>query len=59
MAYFNGVKVWVNALPRPVNSDGRVDKLAALRDHVEKGVGRAGVDRYGVEYLREHFGVWP
>ena len=59
MAYANGTKVWVNAMPRPVYSDGRVDKLAALRDHVEKGVGRDGVDRMGVEYLREHFGVWP
>lgn len=59
MAYLNGVKTWVNAMPRPVYADSKIDKVAALRDHVEKGVGRAGVDRYGVEYLRENYGVWP
>jgi hypothetical protein len=59
MAWSNGVRVWAHGLPRPVYSDGRVDKLASLRDHVEKGLGRENSDRYAVDFLREHHGVWP
>jgi hypothetical protein len=59
MAWHNGTKVWANAMPRPVYSDGRVDKIASLRDHVEQGQGRDTADRYAVDYLRREFGVWP
>lgn len=59
MAYANGVKVWANALPRPVYSDSRFDRIAALRDHVEKGVGRSDADHFAVEHLRQVYGVWP
>jgi hypothetical protein len=55
----NGVKVWVNAMPRPVYADGNFDKVASLRDHVEQGVGREKSDRCAVEYLRSQYGVWP
>lgn len=59
MAYANGVKVWANALPRPVYSNRRFDKIAALHDHVEKGVDRLGADHLAVEHLRAVYGVWP
>ncbi len=59
MAYSNGVKVWVNAMPRPVYSDGRIDKVASLRDFVQQGAGRETADRHAVEYLRAQYGVWP
>ncbi len=59
MAWMNGTKVWVNAMPRPVYSDGHFDKVASLRDHVEKGLGRENADQYAVEYLRKTYGIWP
>jgi hypothetical protein len=59
MAYAHGIKVWVNAMPRPVYADGHFDKVAALRDHVEQGVGRENADRMAVEYLRETWKAWP
>jgi hypothetical protein len=59
MAWKNGTKVWVNAMPRPVYSDSRFDKVASLRDHVEKGLGRENSDLYAVDYLRKTHGIWP
>jgi hypothetical protein len=59
MAWSNGVRVWANAMPRPVFADGHFDKVAALRDYVEQGIGREKSDRYAVEHLREQYGVWP
>jgi hypothetical protein len=59
MAWLNGVKVWVNAMPRPVYADGHFDKVASLRNHVEQGLGREQSDRLAVEYLRSQYGVWP
>ena len=59
MAYSNGFKVWVNAMPRPVYSDGAVDKIASLRNHVEDGHGRQKAEELAVDYLRKHHGAWP
>jgi len=59
MAWSNGVRVWANAMPRPVYADGHFDKVAALRDHVEQGIGREKSDLYAVQYLRDQYGVWP
>jgi hypothetical protein len=46
-------------MPRPVYADGHFDKVAALRDHVEQGIGREKSDLYAVQYLRDQYGVWP
>lgn len=59
MAYRNGTKVWVNGMPRPVFSNSRMDKVAALTDHVEQGVDRDAVEQLGVDFLRAEHGVWP
>ena len=59
MAWSDGVRVWANAMPRPVYADGHFDKVAALRDHVEQGIGREKSDLYAVQYLRDQYGVWP
>jgi hypothetical protein len=58
IAALNGTHVWVHDEARPVYADGRFDRIAALRHHVEQGIGRDGADRMGVEYLRQHHGVW-
>lgn len=58
MAATTGTMVWVGDEPRPVYSDGLIDRVSSLRDFVEQGVGREGADRLAVEYLRENFGVW-
>jgi len=58
MATQNGTHVWAHDEARPVHSDGRFDRVAALRHHVEQGIGRDGADRMAVEYLRQHYGVW-
>ena len=58
MAALNGTYVWAHNEARPVYADGRFDRIAALRHHVEQGIGRDGADRMGVEYLRQHHGVW-
>lgn len=59
MAYSNGFKVWVNGMARPVYANSHFDKVAALTDHVEQGVGREAADRHAVDYLRETWGAWP
>jgi hypothetical protein len=59
MAYLHGTRVWVNGMPRPVYANTRMDKVAALTDHVEQGVNRDRADRLAVEHLRAAFGVWP
>lgn len=58
MAYSNGVKTWVNAMPRPVYARGKYDRMAALVAHVEQDYGRTEANRYAVELLRSHYGVW-
>jgi hypothetical protein len=58
MARANGYRVWVNGAARPVYSDGKFDKVAALRDHVEHGVNREGADRQCVDLLRSKYKVW-
>lgn len=58
MAATTGTKIWVQDTPRPVFSDGAADKLFALRDHVEQGVGRDSADQMAVEYLRQQYGIW-
>ena len=58
IAASNGVGVWVHDTPRPVYSDGAIDRLHALRQHVEDGVGREAADRMAVEYMRDNLGVW-
>lgn len=59
MAWLGGTKVWVNGLPRPVFSNTRFDKVAALTDHVEQGINRDRADRLAVDHLRTEYGVWP
>ena len=58
IAASSGVGVWVHDTPRPVYSDGAIDRLHALRHHVENGVGRDAADRMAVEYMRDNLGVW-
>jgi hypothetical protein len=58
MAAAVGTKVWVHDKPRPVFSDGAIDRTHSLRSYVEQGVGREEADRIGVEYLRKHYQVW-
>lgn len=59
MAYKSGTLVWANAMPRPVYADGAFDKVAALKSHVENGMGRKEVEIASVIYLRSNLGVWP
>lgn len=58
MAATMGTKIWVQDTPRPVFSDQAADKIHALRDYVEQGVGRNSADFMAVEYLRTHHGIW-
>lgn len=58
MAASNGVGVWVHDIPRPVYSDGAFDRVHALRQYVEDGIGREAADQLAVEYLRNVVGVW-
>ncbi|MRS02289.1 glycosyltransferase family 2 protein [bacterium] len=58
MAMANGYRVWANGIPRPVYHDGTYDKIAALRDFSESGVGREGADRMAVDMLRSKYGIW-
>jgi hypothetical protein len=58
MAATTGTMVWVHDMPRPVYSDRRIDRVEALRDHIELGFGREEADQMAVRYLRENFGVW-
>lgn len=58
MAALNGTYIWVHDEARPVHSDGHYDRVAALRHHVEQGIGRDGADKMAVEYLRQQYGVW-
>jgi len=58
-AHAAGTRVWTHGTPRPVYSDGRVDKIAALRDYSSEGHGRESADRHAVELLRSKYGAWP
>lgn len=58
MAALNGTYVWAHDEARPVHSDGRFDRVAALRHYVEQGIGRSEADRRAVEYLSQQYGVW-
>lgn len=58
MAASNNTFVWAHDIMRPVYSDTFIDRTAALRNHIEQGVGRSGADRLAVEHLRHEFGVW-
>lgn len=58
MARLNGVGVWAHSIPRPVYSNGRWDRVEALSDYLEQGVGRESADRMCVEYLRSNYNVW-
>ena len=58
MAAITGAMVWVSDEARPVYSDGTIDRIASLRDHVEQGVNREGADHLAVKYLRETYGIW-
>ena len=58
MAATTGTLVWVGDTPRPVYSDGVIDRVASLRNHVEQGVPRDGADHLAVNFLRENYGIW-
>lgn len=58
MAATTGTMVWVSDDARPVYSDGAIDRVASLRDHIEQGVGRVGADYLAVKYLRDACGIW-
>jgi hypothetical protein len=58
MAKANGCNIWVNGIPRPVYGDGEYDRIAALKDFSEKGVGRSEADRLAVDLLRAKYGIW-
>ena len=58
MARLNGVRVWAHGLARPVYSDGRADRIAALKDFVDAGIGRDAADRLCVMHFRETYGIW-
>jgi len=58
MAKANGYGVWVNAVNRPINRDGKFDKVAALKNFVEQGIDRSGADRLCVDILRKQYGIW-
>lgn len=58
MAATTGTMVWVGDEARPVYSDGAIDRVASLRNHVEQGVGRERADHLAVKYLRETYGIW-
>lgn len=59
MAATNDVYVWAHDMKRPVYSDTKIDRVAALRNHVEHGINRSSADKLAVEHLRRAFGVWP
>ena len=58
MAATRGTMVWVHDTPRPVHSDGPVDRIHALRHHTERGIGRDDADRLAVEWFRDRYGIW-
>lgn len=58
MATLKNTYVWAHDMKRPVYSDAKIDKIAALRHHVENGVGRDDADKIAIEHLRREFGVW-
>ena len=58
MARAQGVKVWVNAVKRVMPRDGRFDQTAALKHHIEQGFDRDSANRLGIQYMREHYGIW-
>lgn len=58
MAALQNTHVWAHDMERPVYSDGKFDRLAALRNHVENGVSRDSADKMAVEHLRNTFEVW-
>lgn len=58
MATLTNTYVWAHDMERPVYSDAKIDKVAALRNYVANGVGRGDADKMAIEHLRREFGVW-
>jgi len=58
MATLTNTYVWAHDMKRPVYSDSKIDKVAALRNHIENGVSRGSADKMAIEHLRQEFGVW-
>jgi hypothetical protein len=58
MAKLNGTGVWVHAEPRPVFSNSRADKIAALIDYTVDGVGRHNAEISCIEWFRTHHKIW-
>jgi hypothetical protein len=58
MAAVAGTRIWVHDLPRPVYSDGSVDKIDSLRAARFGGYQRTDSDRQCAVLFRERYGVW-
>ena len=58
MAALAGTRIWVHDYPRPVYSDGKVDKIDSLRAARFEGNQRSDSDRQCAVLFRERYGIW-
>lgn len=58
MATIAKTKIWVHDTPRPVFSDGKVDRIEALRDFSFDGNNREDSELQCTKYFREKYGIW-
>lgn len=58
MAKLNGTGIWAHDEPRPVFSNSKADKIAALTDYKLGGVGRNDAELTCIEWFRTHHQIW-
>ena len=57
LARSQGRGIWAHAIPRPVFSDSKVDRLYALKNDLSKG-GRSNLEIEGVSWFQKNYGIW-
>lgn len=58
MAKLNGTGIWAHDEPRPVFSNSKADKIAALTDYKLEGVGRNDAELTCIDWFRTHHRIW-